>query len=84
VLRVNGGFFYKPILAIGDNNWANGYWNFHQFGWYNSKVYDACAKLNQSAPYIPIGDDRDGNYKSNLRLSGAWLVQSSQSITSFE
>ncbi|RLD57034.1 MAG: hypothetical protein DRJ01_14435 [Bacteroidetes bacterium] len=73
----------KPIWPIGKPETPNINWYYHQFGWYDNKVYDACIKIKGSVQYIPIGDDRDGNYKSNLRLSGNWIPESSQSITSF-
>ena len=82
--RIQGGFDYKPILAIGKPSWQDGYWNFHQVGWYGNAAYDACAKLKESAPYIPVNDDLDGNYKTNLFDSGTWTPQSPHTITSFD
>jgi len=84
VLRVDGIFITKPILAIGTTTWDPTTWNFHQFGWYNGSVYDACLELKQSAPYVPVGDNRDGNYTTNLFDSGYWLPETPFSITNFE
>ena len=78
----------KPILGIDNigaaGTWTNYNWSHHQFGWYGGEVYDACLKLNQAAPYIPVGDDLNGSYKNNLRDAGAWNVQAPHTITSFE
>ena len=84
VRRVNGPFNYKPILPIGNSIWAGGDWNFHQFGWHAAAVNDACAKLKESTPYIPVHDDLNGNYKNNLFNSGRWTPLSPHTITSFD
>jgi len=80
VRRINGGFYYKAILPIGYGQWGTGYWNFHQVGW-KSNIYDACLKLNQSNPRIPVNENIDGSYKSDLFNSGYWTPQSPTSYT---
>jgi hypothetical protein len=52
--------------------WASGGWNFHQFGWYAGKVNDACEHLKETAPYVPVQDDLNGNFKTNLLNFGTW------------
>jgi hypothetical protein len=47
--NVDGPFYYKRILAIGASTWADGGWNFRQFGWHADAVNDACVKLKESA-----------------------------------
>ncbi len=66
VKPVGGPFWYKRILPINSTTWVDGAWNFHQFGWYDGAVYDACVKLRESAPYIPVHDELNGSYKTNL------------------
>lgn len=60
VRKINGQFVYNPILPIGHSTWVTGAWNFHQVG-YLSNVYDACLKLNQSDPRIPINESINGS-----------------------
>lgn len=82
VRRINGGFYYKQILPIGysDDDWVVGYWNFHQVGW-KSNVYDACLKLNQSSPRIPVDENINDPYKNDLFNSGSWAPQSPSAFT---
>jgi hypothetical protein len=47
-------------------------------------VNDASTKLKESAPYVPVHDDLDGNYKANLFDSGTWSPLSPHTITSFD
>jgi hypothetical protein len=82
-LRVNGPFNYGPILPIGESTWSDGDWNFHQFAWDYGAVYDACAKLDQSAPYSPTDADLNGSYKANLFDSGTWNPLPPDTITFF-
>jgi hypothetical protein len=84
VRKVDGPFCFKRILAIGASTWADGGWNFHQFGWHANAVNDASTKLKESAPYVPVHDDLDGNYKANLFDSGTWSPLSPHTITSFD
>ena len=63
--RVNGEFFYRKLLPIGLSEWKTGKWIFHQFAWFDDKVYDACVKINEMSPYIPAGDDYT-NYQRNV------------------
>lgn len=35
-------------------------------------MFDACLKLNKSSPRIPLNEDIDGSYKTDLLLSGDW------------
>jgi hypothetical protein len=84
VRRVDGPFYYKRILAIGASTWADGGWNFHQFGWHADAVNDACVELKESAPYVPVRDDLNGNYKTNLFDSGTWSPLSPHTITNFD
>ena len=74
ICRVNGFFEYKKLRPIGlTSAWETGTWGFHQFGWYDGKVYDACVMLNETNPYIPVNDDLNTNYKSNVWSSGDWI-----------
>ena len=66
VQRVDGSFNTKKILPIEHITWKSELWTHHQFAWFNGKVYDACVQLNESAAYIPVGDDLNTNYKENL------------------
>jgi hypothetical protein len=75
IRRVNGPFLYKPILPLGNTVWDDGTnwgWNFHQVGWLNEKVFDACIKIKPSSPRIPINEVFDGTYKTDLYKSGSW------------
>ena len=71
-----GSFNYKDILAVGDTIWDNGSWNFHQVGWYNSKVYDSTLKYDTNPPNeegeVPVNMSIDGDYKYGLYESGTW------------
>jgi hypothetical protein len=88
VLRINGPFVYNPALPVGGSHpddWISGAWSHHQVGWYDGKVYDACVRLNMSDSYLPVGDDLNGSYKSNLIYSAAgWSSLVTKTITSFE
>lgn len=72
--RIDGKFWYKPILPIGENTWTtisqDNWWNFHQVGWI-SNVYDACIKLN-SPERIPVNEVLDNEYKEDLYDHGEW------------
>jgi hypothetical protein len=77
--RVNGPFYYKYILPIGTTVWIDGTehtprwgWNFHQVGWLNEKVFDACIKIKQSSPRIPTDEVIEGTYKTDLLFSGTY------------
>lgn len=39
-------FTYNYILPSGHSNWETDNWSFHQVGWWNSRVCDAAAKLD--------------------------------------
>ncbi len=80
VRRINGQFNYKPILPIGKSSWNAGIWNFHQVGYFNN-VYDACLKLDQSSPRIPVNEAINGGYKDDLYSSGYWSPQSPTAYT---
>jgi len=84
VRRVDGPFYTEIILPIGNTAWSSGRWNFHQFGWYDGTVNDACVKLNESAPYCPVHDDLNGNYESDLFDSGIWTPLTPDAITDFQ
>lgn len=84
VRRIDEDFFHKYILRIGKSTWTNGFWNFHQVGWYNGAVYDACLQLRESDPYVPVGDDIYGSYSNNLHQVGEWIPQEPHNITSFD
>ncbi|MDD5676705.1 MAG: hypothetical protein PHW60_01780 [Kiritimatiellae bacterium] len=91
VRRVNDGlydepFHCKPMLPIGCSTWVtNGIWNFHQFGWHANSVNDACVKLKESAPYVPVHDDLNGNYKTNLYDNiGTWNPLNPNTVTDFD
>ncbi|MFX0199468.1 MAG: hypothetical protein ACFFCW_25380 [Candidatus Hodarchaeota archaeon] len=81
MLRIDGGFHTKPILAIGNTTWSATSWNFHRVGYYNNKVYDACLMLNQSAPIVPKNMDVNGNYKAGLYDYGTWSPGTPYDIT---
>ena len=49
--RIGYSFYYNYLLPAGRSSVFNGYWNYHQVGWYNSKVADAATKIdNDSNP----------------------------------
>jgi hypothetical protein len=51
-------FTYNYILPAGHEHWDTSIWNFHQVGWWNSKICDAALKLdNDSDPTQGPGDD---------------------------
>lgn len=72
IRRIDGQFAYKPILPVGKSSWVAGIWNFHQVGYY-SNVFDACLKLNQTSPRIPINEPINESYKNDLFSSGYWV-----------
>ena len=82
--RVDGPFYYKRILPIGSSTWGDGGWNFHQFGWHADSVNDACVHLKESEPYVPVHDDLNGNYKTNLFDSGTWSPLTPDTITDID
>jgi hypothetical protein len=65
-------FYYKSIKPFGKSWTGVGWWNFHQVGWYNN-VYDACIKVNYDNPRIPVNEDINGSYESDLHYSGDWV-----------
>jgi len=74
-MRVNGTFNTQAIDPIGtEEGWVYKSWSFHQFAWYNSKIYDSCIRLNESDPRIPVNEvlDAYGSYYSDLYYSGTW------------
>ncbi|MHC4084997.1 MAG: right-handed parallel beta-helix repeat-containing protein [Planctomycetota bacterium] len=74
VRRITGGFLTKDILAIGDSTWNPNSWNFHQIGW-DQNVYDACLKLKETDPYLPVDVDIDNPYKTDLFDFGNWTPE---------
>ncbi len=74
------GFKTHPILAIGESQWNYQIWAFHQVGYLNN-VYDACLKLKQSSPRIPVNENINGSYKNDLFDLGGWHPQSTLSYT---
>jgi len=74
--RIQGGFYTKSILPIGwsDYDWTTASWSFHHIAWLNN-VYDACLKLKQSDPRIPINENIDDPYKIDLYNSGNWSLK---------
>lgn len=82
--RVWGVFWFQPLRAIGSSEWVGGAWNFHQFGWYDAAVYDACVNLRQSDPYQPLHDDLDGRYHDNLYDSGVWAPADPAAYNAFD
>ena len=65
-------FCYNSIKPFGQG-WTQGIncWNFHQVGWYNN-VYDACIKVNYNNPRIPVNENINESYKTDLYYSGDW------------
>ena len=84
VRRVGGPFDFQQLKPIGWTSWTSGTWNFHQFGWYDGSVNDACTTLREAAPYVPVHDDLDGNYRNNLFSSGTWLPLDPSGYTDFD
>lgn len=78
VRRIWGQFSYQPILPIGKSQWVTGIWNFHQVGW-KSNVWDACLKLKQSNPRIPVDENINGSYKNDLFEYGYWDLENPKS-----
>jgi len=49
--NIGNYFYYNYLKPAGLNSVYNGFWNFHQVGWYNSKVVDPSTKIdNDSDP----------------------------------
>ena len=49
-------FLTNEINPIGDSTpyeWVSALWGYHQYGWYDSKVDDACLMVNQGSPILP-------------------------------
>ena len=44
---IYGGFGTNSIDPIGSPNWNTASWSYHQYGWFNNKVYDACIKIDR-------------------------------------
>jgi hypothetical protein len=82
VRRVNGPFNTKEILPM-QGTWTTEYWYLHQFGW-KGNVYDACLKLKQTDPRVPVNEDLDTTYKNDLFDSGTWSPQLQSKITDFD
>jgi len=81
----NNTFTTKQIDPIGsDMSWQSVTWGWHVIGWYNSSVYDACIRLNESSPRVPIGDDLEGSYKNDLYQSGTWNPLGSSYLTAVQ
>ena len=82
--RVDGPFVFQPLLPIGLTDWSDGSWNFHQFGWYANTVNDACVTLHEAAPFVPVHEDLNSNYRTNLFSRGTWLPINPTSYTHFD
>jgi hypothetical protein len=46
-------FDVNKIDPIGSPGWKTTQWGYHQFGWYNNYVDDACLRVNNNNPIIP-------------------------------
>lgn len=57
------------IDPIGTPGWDTAYWAYHQFGWYNNNVYDACIRVNSNYPFIPTSLSQS-TYDSYLLYPG--------------
>jgi hypothetical protein len=70
----NDGFDYNYLLPSGHAAWSTGWWNFHQFGWWNGRVCDASTKLDgdadpTKAPHVErlaVGDMTQADYLDAL------------------
>ncbi len=72
VRKIWGQFYTKKIDPIGNGeDWQIMLWNFHQVGW-NLNVYDACVRLDPDNPRIPVNEDINESYKSDLFDHGYW------------
>jgi hypothetical protein len=72
--RIDGGFYTKRIIPIGNENETTKSWNFHQIGWLNN-VYDPALKLVNTFPVIPININISNPYKTDLYEGGVWSPQ---------
>jgi len=80
--RIEGPFDTKNFDPIGSPSWTNYKpWYYHQVGWYQNYLYDACIRINQSTPRIPVEEEINGNYKTDLYDSGTWDPQGSSFLT---
>jgi hypothetical protein len=73
--RIDMGCNYNYLFPAGWPSKASpGYWNYHQVGWYNSKVADAATKIDNdsdptSSPHdwkLAVGDMTLPNYLDKL------------------
>ena len=59
-------FTYNYILPSGAANWVTGSWNFHQVVWWNLRVGDAAAKLDNDAD--PTQGPGNANHVEKLAI----------------
>ncbi|MFB3897280.1 MAG: hypothetical protein ACE14V_13345 [bacterium] len=89
VRRIVGPFGYKPIDPVGNPSWDDGAWSFHQVGWYDGYVYDACVRLayndDTNNTRVPVREDMDVSYKNDLFAitipPGTWNPQTPYNYT---
>jgi len=75
--RVPGCFDTNYLDPVGSPGWNTTCWNYHQFGWADSKVYDASCKVDsdgspESAPHTALLPTKltEATFKSYVVKSG--------------
>jgi hypothetical protein len=79
VQKITSAFDTKEIDPIGSATWVEMNWNFHQVAW-KWNVWDACLRLDEQDPRIPMGEPIDDPYKKDLDKSDdPWSLEDEKS-----
>lgn len=71
IYKNSGSFDTKDIDPIGSTaSWVTTSWGYHQFGWFDDKVFDACIKIDR------YGTQRVATNMSQSTYDGYLLQQS--------
>jgi len=72
---INGPFWYQMLDPVGSPDWRGGgpydAWNFHMIGW-AANVFDPCIRLDQTTPRVPVDEDINNPYRTDLYRMGTW------------
>lgn len=87
-IRINGTFFYKPLLPISknpnpndDESWVSDSWRFHQVGILGDhSIYDPIIMIDKENPRVPTNMDKAA-YKRAIFLARDFVWQSKVLVT---
>jgi hypothetical protein len=83
IMKTNSPYYFltNSIDPIGSPDWNTTSWWYHQYGWFVSKVDDACLRVNQESPLLP-SNMTQGTYNGYLLASGYGYNQTDTGVAS--